>query len=163
MASRNKAYNSPQITLHWAIAFLITANYFVSDGMGSLLHKRLEDSNSNPGWLGNIHVYVGLTVLCLVVIRLIVRLMSTIPKPISTGKASLDKAAKWAHGLLYTLIFLVPLFGASAWYFGFGFMGDVHVVAVNIMMAIALLHALAAFYHHYFLKDEVLLRMLGRR
>lgn len=162
MSTRTPAYSKTQILLHWAIALLIVANYIVSDGMGSLLHKHLKDSTADPGWTGNFHVYVGLTVLGLVIIRLIVRLVGSTPEPLPTGNTLLDRASGWAHGLLYLLMFLVPVFGAAAWYLGFGFMGDVHVIAMNILMSIALLHALAALYHQHVLKDGLLLRMLGR-
>ncbi|TBW49388.1 cytochrome b [Marinobacter halodurans] len=157
-----KAYSMPQIVLHWAIAILIVANYIVSEGMGHQLDEHLENAGFQTNWVGTFHVYVGLTVLGLVLVRLIVRRASPVPETISAGHPLLDKVQKLAHGLLYVLMLLVPVFGAMAWYLGMEFMGDVHVVAMNTMMIIALLHALAALYHHHVLKDRVLMRMLGR-
>ena len=60
-------------------------------------------------------------------------------------------------------MFLVPVFGAIAWYLGIHFMGDVHEIAMNIMMSLILLHATAALLHQYVLKDGTLLKMLGQK
>lgn len=162
MSGKKSTYSIPQIVLHWAIAVLIVANYIVSDGMGSQLDKHLEDSSAATSWAGTFHIYVGLAVIGLVVLRLIVRIFSTKPEPINTGHHFFDRLSQWVHDLLYLLMFLVPVFGATAWYLGIETMGDVHVIAMNIMMSIVILHTLAALYHHHILKDRLLLRMVGR-
>ena len=38
--------------------------------------------------------------------------------------------------------------------------GDVHTFLVNILLALVGLHVAAALYHHFFLRDKVLKRML---
>jgi len=161
MQNQERSYNTAQILLHWAIAALIIFNYFISDEMGRAFRKHLNDSNTGYGWGASLHVYVGLAIIALVLIRIIVRLMSK-----KTAKAStslLDRASRILHECLYLLMFLVPVFGAIAWYLGIHFMGDVHQIAMNIMMSLVLLHACAALFHQYILKDGTLLKMLGQK
>ena len=138
---------------------LIATNYIVSDGMGRSLRAVLK-GEPVTGLTPTVHVFVGLAVLALVAVRLIVRLIQGAPAAVEGGPEILRKASVAAHWALYALLFLVPVLGALAWYGRIGALGDVHVVAMNAMMALAGLHALAALYHHYILKDGVLMRMI---
>jgi len=94
-------YNMAQIFLHWSIAVLIIANYFISDGMGHMLRQHIEDSASTPNWVGDFHIYVGLAILGLMVIRVFVRLFSKTPEQKTTGNGTLDKISHWVHIALY--------------------------------------------------------------
>ena len=161
MQNPERTYNTAQILLHWAIAALIIFNYFVSEGMGRAFRQHLDDSNTGYGLVSSLHVYVGLAIIALVVIRIIVRLVSRKTKKDSPNL--LDKISHITHETLYLLMFLVPVFGAIAWYLGIHFMGDVHEITMNIMMTIVLLHAAAALFHQYVLKDGTLLKMLGQK
>lgn len=161
MRNQEQSYNTAQIVLHWAIAALIVFNYFISDEMGRAFRQHLEDSNNGYSFIASIHVYVGLAIIALVVIRIIVRFMSKKTKKAS--KNLLEHAARIVHECLYLLMFLVPAFGATAWYFGIHFMGDVHEIAINIMMSLVLLHAFTALFHQYILKDDTLLKMFGQK
>ena len=152
-------YSGLQIALHWIIVLLIAVNYIVSDGMGRALNAVMK-GEAVTGLTPTVHVYVGLAVLALVALRLMVRLIRGAPAPLGDGPEIIEKAASWAHGLLYLLLFAVPALGALAWYGRIGLLGDVHVVAMNAMLVLAGLHAAAALYHHYILKDAVLMRMV---
>lgn len=161
MRTKKRSYNTAQILLHWAIAALIIFNYFVSDGMGRAFRQHLNDSNTGYNLVASLHVYVGLAVIALVVIRIIVRFTSH--KTTAKSKSAIDRASRIVHECLYLLMFLVPVFGAIAWYLGIHFMGDVHEITMNIMMTLVMLHAAAALFHQYVLKDGTLLKMLGQR
>ncbi|MBJ7537453.1 cytochrome b [Marinomonas transparens] len=163
MSNSTKPYSSLQIALHWAVAALIILNYFVSEGMGHAFHQHLDNSNDGYGLVSSIHVYVGLTIIALVIIRLIVRVVSKTPAPSKTNYAMLDRVSKGMHHLLYLLMFLVPVFGAGAWFFGIHILGDVHEITMNLMMLLVLIHASAALFHQYILKDDTLLKMFGRK
>lgn len=161
MHTTKRSYNTAQIFLHWAIAALIIFNYFVSEGMGRAFRQHLEDSNAGYNLVSSLHAYVGLTIIALVVIRIIVRFMSKKTKAASTNL--FDRVSRIVHEFLYLLMFLVPVFGAVAWYLGIHIMGDVHEIAMNIMMTLVLLHAFAALFHQYVLKDGTLLKMFGQK
>ena len=85
MQHRN-GYSSTQIGLHWIIAILILFNYIYSDGMGRALRARIEGSPAtelelNPA----IHVWVGVAVLVLTLIRLALRETRGVPEAGGTG------------------------------------------------------------------------------
>lgn len=161
MQNQERSYNTAQIVLHWAIAALIIFNYFVSEGMGRAFRQHLNDSNTGYNLVSSLHVYVGLAIIALVVIRIIVRLVSRKNK--KNSQNLLDRISHITHEALYLLMFLVPIFGATAWYLGIHFMGDVHEIAMNIMMTLVLLHAAAALFHQYVLKDRTLMKMFGQK
>ena len=161
MHTTKRSYNTAQILLHWAIAALIIFNYFVSDGMGRAFRQHLDDNNAGYNLVSSLHAYVGLAIIALVVIRIIVRFMSKKTKTASTNL--FDRVSRIVHECLYLLMFLVPVFGAISWYLGIHFMGDVHEIAMNIMMTLVLLHAFAALFHQYVLKDGTLLKMFGQK
>ena len=104
-------YSRPAIWLHWIVAALIVVNV----GMGLYAEHAPED------WIRPIvdtHKSVGLTVLGLAILRLSWRLSHAPPPLPSTYRRWERLAAKGAHGLLYALIFALPLTGwahDSAW------------------------------------------------
>ena len=80
MMAERTGYSGLQIGLHWLVAFLIFAAYFTSDDMGDALRERI--TSGATGTEGNtLHVWLGGTVLALVVIRIVVRLMRGAPGP----------------------------------------------------------------------------------
>jgi cytochrome b561 len=154
-------YSWVQITLHWLIAALIVANYFVSEGMGRIFDGTLE-GKVPTGWTSTFHVWVGTAILVLVVLRLIARGVTGAPKHAS-GNALLDRASVWGQWLLYTLMLVAPALGALTWFGGLESTADLHVLAVNALMILALGHAAMAMVHQFVFKDGLLLRMVRTR
>jgi len=152
------SFSGLQITLHWAIAVLIAANWLVSDGMGRALHQRL-DGQVVTGNTPTFHVYAGITILVLVLGRLVVRLMQGAPEA-PDADTFIGKIGVWTHFALYALMVLVPVIGMMAWFGGIEPAGDIHTVLMNVMMILVILHALAALYHQFVLRDGLLMRML---
>lgn len=164
--------------LHWLIVLLIIGQGVVGLTMGDL-----------PNGPSKIQVYAlhksfGLTVLALVVLRVLWRLYAGAPAPVPGTPTWQARIASLTHWALYALLFAVPISGwvlnsAAGFplqYFGLfnlpalaGRDHDLHELAENahetlfwILVALALLHAAAAFYHHVFLRDATLARMLPR-
>ena len=54
----------------------------------------------------------------------------------------------------------MPVTGALAWYLGVRAMGDVHELAKPLIIILVTLHAAAALWQHFFVKSDVLIRML---
>ena len=77
-------YSGVQIALHWAIAGLIVINYFISARMGHALKIHL-DGTGAMGGTATVHVYAGVAMLVLVLVRLGVRIAQGVPAP--TGHA----------------------------------------------------------------------------
>ena len=151
-------YSGTQIALHWAIAVLILFNYIYSEGMGDALDARLEgipagNLEINP----QIHVWVGVTVLVLSLIRLALRQTRGVPEAGGTGMMQL--AATWGHRLLYALMILVPVMGGLTWFGRIEATGDIHALLANALMIVAGGHALMAIYHQFVVRDGLLNRM----
>ncbi len=109
---QRSGYSTIQIALHWAIAVLILFNYLYSEGMEDALDARLEGTPlENIGINPSVHVWVGVTVLVLCLIRLGLRLARGVPEAGGTGAMQL--AAIWGHRLLYLLMILVPAWAGS--------------------------------------------------
>ncbi|MFV0303541.1 MAG: cytochrome b [Paracoccus sp. (in: a-proteobacteria)] len=151
-------YSGFQIALHWAIALLVLFNYIYSDGMGDALDAVLEGRTGEaPDLNPAIHVWVGVAVLALVVLRLVARLSRGAPE--AGGSGALQVAASWGHRALYLLLFLVPLAGAITWFGKVETTGDIHALLANLLMIAAGGHAAMALWHQFVVRDGLLMRM----
>ncbi len=105
------SYGRLAIVLHWIVAVLITVNVTLA-----LTVDLLPDSWSRP--VIDTHKSIGITVLGLALLRLLWRL-SHAPPPLPAAYARWERrASKLAHGLLYLLMFALPITGwmhDSAW------------------------------------------------
>ncbi|MCG6902928.1 MAG: cytochrome b/b6 domain-containing protein [Rhodobacter sp.] len=155
-------YSRLQIWLHWLIAILIAATWFTHEDMGRALRTRLDAGAT--GIEGNtLHVWLGGAAFALVAIRIVVRLVQGAPAAVPGANPLLDQAALWGHRLLYLLMIAAPALGAVAWYGGLKSAGEIHEIAANALVIVALGHAGVAIWHHAVLKDGVLTRMIRPR
>lgn len=160
MMAVKDGYGRLQIALHWATAALIVGNYFISDGMADAFDART-GGGMYGGFVPTYHVWAGLTLLALVVLRLILRVTSGAPAPAQTGFQAMVASA--VHWVLYAMMLAVPMLGIAAWFFGIGQAADLHVLVMNAMMILILGHAGMAVFHHYVLRDGLLSRMTPLR
>jgi cytochrome b561 len=170
-------YDNIAILSHWLIATLIVANVGLAWSLDSLdHHSPIHDR------ILTVHKSVGTTILLLAVLRLGWRWTHPAPPLPATIALWRRVAARADQGLLYGLLFIMPLSGlidAGAFsqpvhYF---FLFDlpplvghdeplghaafaIHKAAAVALYGLLLLHAVAALHHHYVLKDDVLRRML---
>jgi len=128
---------------------------------------------------------LGLSVLFLVTVRIVARLISTAPAITPTPPVAQRWAAKLVHVALYALMIGMPLAGwvilsaegKAIPFFGLElpalvapdkglaeFVEEIHETAGTVGYYLIGLHALAALFHHYFMRDNTMTRMLpGRR
>ena len=156
--SSPSAYSRSQIALHWAIALLILFNYVFSDGMGRAL-RQVSEGLPVTDIMVRMHVLVGIAVLLLVVLRLALRLWRGVPPESDKAPPLMRKAGRIGHQLLYVLMAAVPVLGMLTWFRGVATAGDIHQIAANALMILAGIHAAAALYHHYVIRDGLLRRM----
>ncbi|OED01248.1 MULTISPECIES: cytochrome b [unclassified Rhizobium] len=169
-------YRLSQRLLHWLIAIIIISALVIG----------LYCSYLTPGIplrraLLDIHKSLGMTALFLIAIRLPLRLSLGEPayqRPLGVFN---HHAARGAHILLYILMILMPLAGYATSAAGghdlpwFGLFqwpnllphdkgleraaAEIHEYGAYCLYAIVSLHILAALWHHFVRKDEVLRRM----
>ena len=152
-------YSKLQIGLHWVIALLILFQALFHEGMETA-YKAVLKGQDVVGNGAQIHVIVGLSVLVLVIVRLIVRFMRGVPEPTGAGSALQERAGKIVHWALYLLMIIVPASGMAAWGGGIKPAAQAHELLTTVLFALILLHALAALFHHYILKDGLIRRMM---
>lgn len=155
-------YTATQILLHWVIAVLVVLQLVIGEDIKPAYRALSQGSSptSDDLFNANIHVYVGLLVLLLAVWRLAIRLVNGVPTPPPEENILLTRIAMATHFLLYLFIFGMPITGSLAWYFDLGAMGEVHEFAKPVIIIAVGLHAAAALWQHFFVKSDVLVRML---
>ncbi len=163
------------IRLHWWTAALVALLWIIAQVIDDFPRGLPRVSARST------HIVLGF-VLVLVVARRIAwraRQGSRLAVP---GPHWMAIAARAAHHLLYAGLVVVLLLGiTNAWVRGDNLFGlvaipkllpghaqlrptieSLHKVLANALVIVAALHALAALYHHFRLKDDVLRRMLPR-
>jgi cytochrome b561 len=170
-------YSSTAIALHWLIALLIVGTFtlgLVMTDIPGLTPTKLRYFS----W----HKWAGVTVLALAALRLLWRLRSR-PPAYPEGMAPWQRSAAHAlHGLLYVLMFAVPLSGyfyslaagVPVVYFGLlplpvlidaspalkPVLGALHYWLNMLLAALVALHVLAALKHLLLDRDGIMERML---
>lgn len=169
-------YGAVAQLLHWTVVVLVILQFllgFTASGMPISIQRLV---------LLATHKSIGMTILAIAILRLAWRWFSPAPT-LPSHMPSLHRwAAHVSHVLLYTLLITLPIVGwitSSAshltvtWFGFFAFPNLVgadahlaklakatHAAMAWLLLAVACLHALAALWHHFVQKDDVLLRML---
>lgn len=169
-------YSAVAQALHWIIAGLIVTQFVLGLRAGDLpvgIHKLALLAR---------HKSFGMTILMLAILRLIWRLANR-PPELPAGMTPLERIlARATHVAFYVLLFAMPVSGwmmssaknYSVSWFGFftwpnligkneqnfELLRTTHHILSYTLFAIAVLHILAALKHHFWNKDDVLLRML---
>ena len=170
-------YTGLQIGIHWLVFLLVIVAYCALEFRGFF------PRTARP-LINMIHVSCGISILVLMVARLLVRLkfpappIQPKPKPMITGMSHLG------HLLVYLLFIALPLIGLTMmfyrgndWY-AFGLtmphaaeanfdrvdlLKEWHSILANTGYFLIGVHALAALAHHYYWKDNTLLRMMPKK
>jgi cytochrome b561 len=130
-------------------------------------------------WI-NVHALIGILLWSVLVARFVYRLRHSPPAlPVGTGSLS-RRLSSPVHWALYTLMFVTPIFGFVTFVyhgriFNLGVLElnlgvkkdpaifrpteDIHGYLAYALFALAGLHALAALWHRFVLRDGVLARM----
>jgi cytochrome b561 len=157
-----QSYSILQKVLHWSMALLILFNLLFAEAMEEAVeaYERGEVPSAEELFSANIHAYVGITVLCLGLIRLMVRLMRGAPEAPAEEPPALRLASKIAHGAFYALFFLLPLSGIGKYYFGNDTAGFVHGGPLKLLMwVLIVVHIAAVLVHQFYWKTAVAQRM----
>lgn len=171
-------YGTLTIALHWLMLALLAAVYACIELRG-LWPRGSEPRELIKTW----HYMLGLCVLLLVFVRIGARLAGGTP-PIEPKPPGWQLGLGHAiHGLLYLLMLGMPLGGwlilsaegDAVPFFGFTLpplvaeskalaeqVEEIHEAVGKAGYFLVGLHAAGALFHHYVVRDNTLLRMLGR-
>jgi cytochrome b561 len=163
-------------TFHWLTLLMLIGSFTLALSMTALpLSPRKLQLYS---W----HKWMGVTIFLLVILRLAWRLGNSVPRQPASVPLWQRRAAGLSHAALYTILIVMPLTGwimSSALnlplvYLGliyipspFGVdrelgeaMRHVHHTLALLLLVLVSIHVLAALYHHFVRRDDVLRRML---
>lgn len=171
-------YGMASIALHWLMLIVIAAVYACIE-----LNENFPKGSDLRVGLKNWHFMLGLTVLLLVAVRVVLRLTGETP-PITPALPRWQVVlSRVMHIGLYALMIGMPLLGwltlsASGKTIPFFFgqlpalvneskfiaewAKEIHETGGNIGYFLIAAHAAAALFHHYFVRDNTLRRMLPR-
>jgi len=169
-------YGILSICIHWFMLLLLVAVYACIE-----LHEFFPKGSDLRATLKTWHFMLGLSVLVLALIRLVVHLSDIVPRIEPDPPKWQKQSAKLVHVALYALMIVMPLAGwllLSAEGKPIPFFGqhlpaligkskyladwieEIHETGGTIGYFLIALHATAALYHHYFVRDNTLRRML---
>jgi len=169
-------YGPLPMLLHWVVVVLIIAQVALAN-----VAEDLPDGIEKLAAISR-HKSIGVLVLLLALVRIGWKLANPGPRLPAGLPAWQRRGAAASHGLLYLLLVLQPLSGwmmSSAKNYPVSFFGafqlpglvapsegayefahEAHEILGTLLLVTALVHAAAALYHHFVLKDDVLRRML---
>jgi cytochrome b561 len=158
------SYSTAQITLHWLIAAIVFFQIIFGEAVEDYGHALRDGQTPETAafLLGNAHIWLGITVLVLMIARLGLRLTHGAPAPVPAPKLQ-DVLAKAAHILLYVLLIAAPLTGIAAWFFGIREAGAIHHFMKPAFIILIALHVVGALWHRFVLKDGVMARMMSAK
>jgi superoxide oxidase len=177
--SATRCYSPWLRHLHWLIALLVTGALVLIEIKGWF--PRGSASRNAVKWG---HMQFGIAVLLLMLPRLLVRLRTTAPPITPPLPRWQDAMSKLVHLALYVLVFALPLLGVAMMFVAgkpWNLLGlplpvsampdtelakqlkDIHETAGNVLLWVAIAHALAAVFHRYVQRDDTLHRMLPPR
>ncbi|MGH8122993.1 MAG: cytochrome b [Rudaea sp.] len=172
-------YHALSISVHWLTLLLLIAVYALIELRG-IYPKGTAAYDAMKTW----HFMLGLTVLIVVAVRLVLRLMFREPPITPPPPAWQMLLAKVMYLTLYLFLIVMPVLGwltLSAQgkvipFFGLQLpallgpdkalghsLEDIHETIGTIGYYLVGVHAAAALFHHYILRDNTLRRMLPWR
>lgn len=170
-------YSKRMVIVHWLTLLLLAMAWSFGEDLA-------EATDESKATVANylVHMLVGGAVLLATVARLLFRGKDGTPP--AMGQTLIDKVAKGMHHLLYTLLFVLPISGMVTVLTSDALKGilagdanllpkengyehvfahEVHEVMVNVLIAVVVIHALAAIKHQFIDKDGLMERMMLRR
>ncbi len=173
-------YSALSIGMHWLMLLLLAGVYAMIN-----LHDIAPKGSELRADLKTWHYMLGLSVFLLVALRLVIRLFSGLPPRIAPELPHWqERFAKAMHIALYVFMIAMPLLGWLAVsakgnavpFFGLDLplllsankslahnLKEIHETIGTVGYYLIGLHAVAALFHHYVMRDTTLTRMLPAR
>lgn len=173
-------YSSTAIVLHWLIALLLAGQFAFGWYLGEIPR-----GVPARGYFVNLHKSTGLLIGLLILVRIGWRLTHKPPPLYNTVPRWQQQAATATHYLLYVLMLVMPLSGYLASNFSkhgvnffnslklapwgsddkllYAFFNQTHIVSSWLLLALVLVHVLAALKHVLVDCDTIFSRMLPLR
>lgn len=177
LRSTSFRYGAVALTFHWLTVILVLTAYVVSEGDGYSLYSPAADG------LRKMHETIGMLVFIVVMLRLLWGFIDETPQTRSTRRW-MDLSASFVKFALYALLLLIPATAVlGTWLEGIPvtligldidpqftevqelgqLIMKIHSILANVILWVAGVHAGAALFHHFYLRDEILQSMIPLR
>lgn len=159
--ARAKGYSFLQIVLHWLIVVMVVVQLVAAESMTSMVDAADEGTAipASTAILGNVHYWVGLAILLVMLIRFALRLRYGAPAHAGSHNVVLETLATLTHYGLYMALIAAPISGLLAFY-GLADIGDTHALVRPVLFILVTLHVAGALFGQFVRKDGTLTRML---
>jgi len=177
ISNTKEAWGWPARTFHWVIALMIIIVFALG-----LWMTEVPARSERPFYFG-IHGSIGITLLVILVARFLWSMLNRSPDAPPGTPAWQVAASRVTHGALYALTFVAAVLGwllsgsleppIEPQAFGLvpmpapvnvgsydDFVEEAHEFVAFALIAVAAVHTVAALWHHFVLRDNVLRRML---
>ena len=178
ISQTHNRYGSMAQIFHWVTAILVLVAFIYGPGGSETrVYSSARDADRQ------LHETLGLVIFGLVALRLLWRMIDRQPDPPDIPRW-MDTVSKAVQGLLYVLMFLLPISAVTgAWLEGhpLTLLGGVEISSLlapahdmgariaklhtwlgDAILWVAGVHAAAAIFHHVVLRDGVLVSMMPR-
>jgi cytochrome b561 len=172
-------YHPALVALHWFLAAFIV----LALGLGMFALKTIPNASPHKLEALRAHMIGAGVIFTLMLSRLVIRVRSARPEPATTGNPVLDRIARISHLAFYGLVAGMIATGLATAVLAdlpsivFGASGAplpesftvfptrvIHGAIAKVLVALIAVHASAALYHHFVLRDGLLKRLwFGRR
>lgn len=163
------------VTIHWLTVLLFICVYISME-----FRDIFERGTPGRDLVKTSHYWFGICILLLLAVRLFARFSQPTPAITPPQPHWQHQLAKVTHLAIYVLMLVMPFIGlcllsadaVSLRLFGFEFpalmapnaataewLEDIHEIGATIGYYLIGVHAVAALFHHYLLKDNTLIRM----
>jgi cytochrome b561 len=176
MPTPGRCYGKVAQALHWLVAALVVTQFALAYSAARLplgIERLILMAR---------HKSVGMTILMLSIVRLAWRIKNPPPPLPGSIRPVERRLARYSHRAFYVLLFAMPLSGwlmssaknySVSWFnlvtwpdligksdIAFVWLRGLHDTLSFVLLALAIVHVLAAFRHQFWLKDDVLQGML---
>lgn len=153
------SYTRNQVLLHWTIAVLVLFQILFHSGIEELWDARM------AGTIPDVptptpHSIAGILIFLLMIWRVVLRLRNGAPPPPADEHPALRFIAAATHVLFYVLLLGMPISGAVAWFGGLELPAEAHGVAAKLLIALVILHVVAAVAHRFWFRSGVMERIV---
>jgi len=170
-------YHPASVFLHWFVFLLVVAAFITIE-----LKGQFPKGSEARDLCKSIHGVFGQLIFLAMIVRLAIRKIYGVPQPTNLMPL-FTRLAKAMHFLLYALLLISPIFGILYFQYAgkeihfFGlvwpqfvtpnpemkkFVEGIHEFLGNTLYFLIGIHALAALWKHYVIKDDTLRRMLHK-
>ena len=179
MENNRDRYGALTVGIHWFMLLQLAAVYACVELRG-IFPKGSDAAQAMKSW----HYMLGLSVFVVVLLRVVARMMAPAPAIMPAPPKWQQQLATLLQAALYAMMFCLPLAGwlllsargTPIPFFGLelpaliakdkptaDFIKQVHAAGATIGYFLIGGHAAAALFHHYFVRDNTLRRMLPGR